>query len=170
MLYSQALNDNNIQLRLKDAGVDHIESPVLQKGDFNLEFDSLDDEVAKLIVEKEINIRKRHAEYDSKITPLKKKAARADAVRPHVEKLIRGKLADGYQTLENAMINHIAEAIGEKHDFTQTIEPKEDLTGFSELDRILKKSSITYLEQQVTKPEDMVLSYLMNSEYIKMLK
>lgn len=176
MLYTSILKTEPIQKALRDANVSDIPSPILKNGDFATAFDetSLPDYQQKIIDLEVLGRRSfmdfqhKMKEHEARMEPFKKKEARINAARPYVEKLVKGKLKGHFTSLEDAFVTVISEHVAEKHDFTGIEPMKEDENGLTELDRILKKARVTFLDRRVT-PDDVVLGYLLNSSFIKML-
>jgi len=95
------------------------------------------------------------ADHDLKMAPYNKLEAKQKFIRPYIEKIISGKLAKPYDTLENGLINVLSEDAAAKYDFEPTTGEvtHEDNSGMSELEKLLKQSSITRLRQKMTPDE-----------------
>lgn len=177
MIYSEILKDEKIVAALEKAGLSHVQSPALHNGDWSMNItEESFGEFRNRIIDEEIIARRKHLDFEAKMKeaedrmkPFRDQEARAAAAKPYVEKLVKGKLKEHFTSLEDAFVNVISEHVAERHDF-RSIQPMEqDEQGMTELDRILKKARVTFLDRRVT-PDDIVLSYLLNSSFIKMLK
>lgn len=177
MLYSEVLNNVGIQARLKDAGVDHIKSPALREGDFP-SFPRLNEETILAIADNEIIARRKWAEIEKEMDELNKKnassmkqQAKERFVKPHLEALIRGRFHGAYSTLEDAAINYYSEQAAKKYDFDPESGDvqSEDLSGLSELQRILKQASIVRLSAKLSIGEIAQRTFLDNEGH-KFLK
>lgn len=179
MLYTEILKLPEIAEALSKAGVSDIPSTLLKDGDFITPFDekSLGNYRDK-IIDMEILGRRNFVEYQNKMTehekrmePYKKLEEKQAYIKPYVERVIRGNIATVYESLEEGTIDAVAKLASEKYDFEIDGEVKSepDYSGLTELERILKQSSITHLSSEMS-IEEIVLTTIHNSPYAKFLK
>lgn len=177
MLYSEILKNSEIQKRLKDAGVDHVESYALKNGDFS-SVEYLDSNAINLIADNEILFRRKFIEnkkredvHEERIKPFRKLDAKAKFIRPHFEALIQGKFSHPYSTIERAVIDSLADKAAKEYDFdpdTGAVE-SADFSGLSELDKLLKQASIVRLNQKMS-PEEISQRVFLSGPHSSWLK
>lgn len=161
MLYSEVLQHPEIAKRLKAAGVDHLESAAMAKGDF-LSFDKIDSEVINVVSDNEILYRRRFVEYqkqlnelDEKLKPFKLLEAKAEFIKPFFEKLIDGKFEHPYSTAERGAVIHASKKAAKEFDFDPANGEvqSENLSLLSELQKLLRQASIVNLSGKMTLDE-----------------
>lgn len=167
MLYSQVLEHEEIQKRLKAAGVAHIESLALKDGDF-ASFESLDSEIINKIADREILSRKNFIEYQNKLEPFKKLEQKRERIKLEFEKLIRGKFRDGFSTLEGGVINLLSKT-DEDFDPETGVAESDDLSAYTELEKILKQASILNLSP-TKNVEEIAAKIFYSSPYASWMK
>lgn len=175
MLYSEFIKTDKVAAALKGAGVEHV--PSFVKEDFSGPAEAFA-EMSERIIDSEITNRRLTIESEQKIAEYKKKYAKelaieekAKSISPHVDALIKGKLKEPFDASESGCIAVVSEYCAKHFEFEpgETESKTEDYSGLSELQALLKKSSIMRLSHKMT-IEEIALRGLHQSGISKFLK
>jgi hypothetical protein len=189
MLYSQVLENEEIKKGLEKNGVGHLESPLLKYGEDFASYLTLTPEIIAHTVDNETIARRKVAASEQiqsalqeqieatekQMAPFLEREKRIAAIKPVFEKIIsdRGGLKAPFAShisVETAS-QVLAEKAASTHDFSDigTAVPDPNCEGLSELNAILKKTSIVRL-CEVKTLEDVAHEVLYNSTALNLLK
>jgi len=175
MLYSDYLNHPKVIESMKKVGLDNVASPY---NDFSLPGDTIHNEVIQRVIDNETLARREAVENAKKEEEYKRKYAKeikldekAKAIRSHIEGIVKNNLATPFDQYENACITVASEYCAANFEFEpgEKESKTEDYSGLNELQKLLKKSSITRLSQKMSM-EEIARRGVIDSQISKFMK